>query len=546
MISIDSKVKYLGVWKPFVMFFFFFSLSASRRWQQFTSPQVWDEDGTQVLYEYIVNNGWLSLFEPVNGYLIFISKLISFLSIEISVTSYPIVSTVITCLFIAFIGMAVVYSPTKLMGKWFCAVAIFIVPSDPEVFNLPLYAFWWGSLLLFLVAVWDENSTTVLERILFLLIGGLSSPLIIMVLPVFYYRIYIYRSFRNEFKVAIVATIIAIIQYSFIHSAGVSGQPNVVSILFNTIPVFLGYFIVGNLSVSNSIILWIAGILIIAGIAKWVFLERSPLSYILVYLLAGSIALSVARIDPSILHPVLAGPRYFFFPYILIFWMLIQLGHKVSAIWHYTFLGVMLLNVVPVWSRSHDDLKWKNHIVSCSLFPSKYTVPVHSDGNKYSAWSVELLGPKCAELLNNNFFGQNDVKNVATFPYSLKTWNGNLSEWHRAKIISNTMNGSDFQNSVLTGYTVIGSYKVSDSDTGELIVSLNKGDKLLYRSGPGKGGQKLVIKEGDGIFIEELPSALEWVELDFSNSALPDHFLVEISDNGKGWGEWSAIAVMKQ
>ena len=44
-------------------------------------------------------------------------------------------------------------------------------------------------------------------------------------------------------------------------------------------------------------------------------------------------------------------------------------------------------NALPVWSRSHDDLHWTAHALSCPHFPS-YVVPVHTDGHRTTAWSL--------------------------------------------------------------------------------------------------------------------------------------------------------------
>ena len=192
------------------LFTIFLILLASRRWMQLIIPQVWDEDGTQIIPGFITH-GWASLFTPVNGYLIMVPKLISAISLTISFSHYPIISTIIVWLFIASIGLAIVLSPTSLKGKLSCAILMLSIPSDPEVFGLPLYTFWWSSILLFLVSLWNEKNQTLGWRLAFLLIGGLSSPMIVLILSILYLRVFWYRSLRSEWVVALGGTIIAFV-----------------------------------------------------------------------------------------------------------------------------------------------------------------------------------------------------------------------------------------------------------------------------------------------------------------------------------------------
>ena len=44
--------------------------------------------------------------------------------------------------------------------------------------------------------------------------------------------------------------------------------------------------------------------------------------------------------------------------------------------------------------------------------------------------------------------------------------------------------------------------------------------------------------------MQALPVAAEWVTLDFSNRSLPERFTVTLADDGQGWGEWLAVALM--
>ncbi len=103
--------------------------------------------------------------------------------------------------------------------------------------------------------------------------------------------------------------------------------------------------------------------------------------------------------------------------------------------------------------------------------------------------------------------------------------------------------GSDFYRSVINDMQVYGSFINSDADVGAISLRIKRGDRIFYRSGP-TGGRQLLEISGGVLPTVKLPVSTEWVLLDFSSIILPDEdFIVKFSDNGPGWGEWSAIAV---
>ncbi len=318
-------------------------------------------------------------------------------------------------------------SPTKLVGKWLCAIALFCIPSDPEVFGLPLYTFWWASILLFLVVLWDEKSERTDWRLFVVVVGGLSSPVIVMTLPVLYFRIFLIKDRKRELLVAFVATMIATCQLYYILSGSATSIPHLSSIVSNVTPTFFGSAI--YISDEANRYYRVAGdYILFIFLAVIAIIDRRNIQiWGLIYLLAGSIALSVSRVDPTIIHPVLAGPRYFFYPFIIISWMLIQTTFNNRSWWirsfSITFLIGMAYNAIPAWSRGHDDLNWKSHIASCPHFES-YKIPIQFDGNKASAWSLSLDKHSCHRALSNDwFFPDQSDSGIRTFPYKVVSVN---------------------------------------------------------------------------------------------------------------------------
>lgn len=396
-VKYNSKTRYL------IIFFLFASLLFARRWTQLIDPQVWNEDGTVFIPQYL-EYGWFFLFKPVAGYLIFVSKVITGLSLSISFYFYPYISTFLSWLFIILVGFAVIFSPTKLKGKIFCAISVFLIPSDPEVFGIPLYTFWWTAILLFLVVLWDQRDKNIKWRIIYLLLGGLSSPAILIIAPIMWVKAVLLKYSRNDTILAVVTTLLAILQLFFISKESAAHIQSLFSILSETIPTFFGMFMLGNLYL-NGIELF--GYILFFLILFWVYIEKNNVSSILLFLLLlASVVAVVFRIDPSVIHPALAGPRYFFFPFILLSWILIQMIYIKSNIalrvLSFTAVSIVLINLIPVINRKNtDNLNWSYHVIKCGE-EEDYSIPIQFDGNKNTAWEVSISREKCESQIDSD------------------------------------------------------------------------------------------------------------------------------------------------
>jgi hypothetical protein len=499
-----------------LLFVFFVGLLATRRWAQIQAPQVWDEDGTQILYGYLTQ-GWHTFFEPVNGYLITVPRIISMVSLGISFLHYPIISTVMTWTFISCVGVAIAVAPIRLRGRFLCATAVFMVPTSPEVFGTPLYTFWWSSLLLFIIAIWDEKHLSMGWRLAFLFLGGLSSPVIVLILPILYFRVYLYRSLRFEYVMAIVATLIALVQISFIHKTSAGHVPPVLSVLMNVVPVFFGSFVVGNW-ISNQFVLWVVGCGLIVALARWFSKNKmASYSWILLFLLFGSIGLSISRVDPVWLY---GRPRYLFYPFIFIFWIIIQglyASHsKRFGISLGAFGLVGLINGVPVWASRHDELSWAAHVRSCRLFNS-YSIPIQYDGDRSLSWSLIVPGQDCDKFLERELLDSKvKIGELPTYPYTV--FYPSAVKESGSEMIRNHV--ADFETS-------------SDDEARSLLFELKRGDSILYHSAIDGAEQVVSIKNHEQQFLTELPNKKDWVLLEFSNSKLPANFTVEIKTEAK-------------
>jgi hypothetical protein len=498
-----------------LLFLVFLGLLATRRWEQMASPQVWDEDGRAI--SGFMASGWREFLQPVNGYLISVPKLITGASLALSPYYYPLVSTVLTWLFIGLVGLALATAPIRLRGRILCAVSIFLVPSNAEVFGIPLYALWWATLLLLAVALWDETRPCLGLRLVFLATGGLSSPFILVVLPLLYFRALWYRRVHAEKIVAFFATVLAGIQWHFMSSGAAMAFPSARSIAVNVIPKFCGWFLAGNFS-DRLWALWAAGIVVLALVAASTFVGRRRLAtWILLFLYGGAVASSIARIDPSILHPALAGPRYFFLPFLLTFWILIQLVLSAPVLWLRLVAGIVIIgavaNAIPVWTRHHDDLRWAEHLRSAPLFP-EYAIPIEGDGNRLTAWSISNSGSAWAALLRRDHLASSaQWEGLPTFAY---------------RVVQDV--GSSGM-----------STPAAERALPETVLKLHAGRRVRFRSGPVAGPSQMEVVGHEHEFLTALPITKDWVVLEFSNSRLPRDFTVVVRDHGQGAGQWEEI-----
>lgn len=385
-------------------------------------------------------------------------------------------------------------------------------------------------------------------------LASMSAPVIIVVLPLFWARFLAFRKNPIELRLAIIASICAAVQLwvmiQFSSRGTVASSIDLTS-LTQIIPKFLGGYVVGNLL---PIFKWPVGIAlaVILTLAIW-RARHSWLMWMLAYLWVTAVLMSISRVDIEIIHQALAGPRYFFFPFALTSWWLLQIALTDRNIWlravSWLTLALAAINVLPVIDRSHDNLKWKNHLHSCQFFEN-YAIPIHYNGDISLAWKLDLSGKQCRKIISaDTLIDQNYSERILTYPYRIIKQD---ADYNKAKVINigsifkNEWLGKDFYSfneskNTLPGFEVIGSFNGSNGDSGGLSLKMNRGDQIWYRSEPRSKKQFIEIENHQSDFTTLLPSTSDWVLLDFSNSKLPENFVVNFIDGGDGWGEWSAV-----
>jgi hypothetical protein len=374
-----------------------------RRPDQFLAPYVWVEDGSFVLREYL-ENGWRTILYPLAGYLVISTKIISAASFKASILYAPQIAIVLTTLFTCGVVCAIAFSPTHLRCPVLCAFSVLLVPTDPEVFAVSLYAFWWAGILCLLAAMWDEDRDKVWLRYFFIILGGLSSPLAVSLAPVFILRAIVER---KGWIAALIALLIGGIQARAMLQARMG--TSVSSLGPNTVPAAIQKLAADFL--FNGAGLWIGiGLIAIYGAACiW---NRKNFGWPFVVLLciygivSASVLLRLSYDTLLIIHKFVAGQRYFFYPFIVLGWLLIWIAAETNNFVRIATALVFMVSIIGAgWrlSSRHDHFSWRDQILKCSTSDT-YELPIHYSGYTPNMWKVEMKGSECRDLMHRSLF----------------------------------------------------------------------------------------------------------------------------------------------
>jgi hypothetical protein len=555
-----------------------FSLLLLRAWSRLLYPTVWVEDGFINLAGFLAR-GLHFFTEPQNGYYFVLPKIITALSASISVYFYPEITTALTFLITVAIAVCIARMPLYLRGGFWLPVFCFLIPTTNEAFGLPSYMYWWISLPLLAFIFWDERAASryVWMRIMVIGLASLTAPTCLVTMPLYWARAVFFwkRPNRNtEIHIACWATVFTAIQlvptWSHIHLH--QNLPIAFATLNAIVVKFLGGYLVGNL--LPPAMAMAAGIALLLYIAANMFRHRRDVwLWALCYLWLAAILMSITRRNIYFLDPMRFGQRYFFLPYILLGWLILQFIYAERNKWLY-LTSVMLLifsvvNAIPGLRRMEkpDDFHWRGHLLSCQHF-SDYTIPVSvgskgdagGRGELHYAGQMSLSGESCQQIARRSDFFTRLAggETRKTFPYHVVyPWKEKLATitTPTAKdIVVNQWQGRDYWTAtggnpgIPPGWGIFGSVSGTGvHNKGLFSIHLRRGDSLLFAAGPRTPtDQQRIEIAGHPEFADATPFWVyggKWTLLEFSSDLLPETFVVNFYDNGNERKEWSAVAM---
>ena len=400
--------RWLSSWPAFIVLLV--AIFIWRRPDQFLHPYVWVEEGTVTLPAYLTE-GWKSLFAPMAGYMVVPAKLIFLVAAWLSFAHLPSIEYWLTLIFEVGTLALVAFSPTRLRFPKLAALAIALLPTDSEVFAVSEYAFWWGTIWAFVAIFWDEgDKPRTLWRCVLVAVGGLSSPMAMPIAAILGFRAAALRK-RADIVVFAASACVAAAQWATMRMTGALKPPAGMAVDVSAVVTrFFGHFFLASSSVPAPVTLIVGAAIVLGGTVfvvvrrKW----RDPYFLMLSACLVASILASATRVPVNVIHPFDAGPRYFFFPYIFLAWLLLysipEIGRVPRSLVCVIFAGAFAQFMFHA-QRTHERVSWRSELNKCVAVGSAvYPLPIHYDGVQSRMWHVDLTGDQCSDLKSRSIF----------------------------------------------------------------------------------------------------------------------------------------------
>lgn len=410
----------------------FFLLLFFKRWNQLLDPEIWIEDGKYGIPTFL-HYGWHDLLMDEGGFLKTINVLITNTGMTISPLYYPEVSTYLAWMFSILVSLAVVFSPTKLRYKPLAAILIYFIPTGLENFGIPYYSYFWSGILLFLALLWEPGKNLYL-RLFYILLGGLSSPMVFMLLPLQIFRVIFINKFKKQEIVSlIVVAVVFTIQYKVFLIDGYTGSELSTNLdfLLTYIRKFYGLYYLNYISNGNLLIQTIGGaFVLLLFFIYWLQNIKDKYFYIVMALLLGTGLSAILRKYIQI-DPISPGSRYYFYPYIMLAWSLLYITGAKQQWYRYFTIPILIMSIIVSFYnpyRTHAKLSYKKYLIACSN-PKNHLniIPEHLDGGKNGIypWGFKLTSKECKQLLAKDFF---------SMPENLKVLQNNIHTLKKVKL----------------------------------------------------------------------------------------------------------------
>lgn len=383
-----------------------------RRPEQLTRPYVWVEEA--LIIRNFLDDGWAGAFEPVQGYLILPANVLVALAAELSFVQLPeLMYTFSFAVFVATILLLVLPESRwgDLNARCLMALTMVLVPTNPEVFGVALYSFWWSTLWPVIVLGWKRDLWAL--RIPVLAVAALSSPAAGALFIVFVLAYVLRRRLRELVSAGILLA-------GFVYEASLaldSTRAELLSRDADPLKVLEQTFRTGGIFETG----WLSPgspdrwFLLLAGIVFITFLVLASVRLalarrheaLLLLTTAGVYTVLSAVPAPLISDPVTAGPRYFFLPFVVYGWGLLVLWRHADLARLRTaaalLLAASLLGLATTFSRGGElttaNLSWEAEVHKCARsLEDTFGIPIYFDGSTQHFWTLPISPAECRRL----------------------------------------------------------------------------------------------------------------------------------------------------
>jgi hypothetical protein len=402
------------------------------------------------------------------------------------------------------------------------------------------------------ISIWKNNVKWEKLRVLMLSIAALSSPIIIISTPIFLLRCFYFKK-KIDNILFIISSFCSTVQLYFVLNNNLSSgyidyNEKKVTWIFKN---FFGYFIFNENSQFYPF-LWVLSYMLLAYLFIVLYISKYKfLCFILFYFMFVNIILSVYRVDISLLNPISGGPRYFFLPFIIIFWILVQGIASFEKFFLKCFTLSLLLmmvfnSITTAWSRDHDDLEWAKNLVSAKYFPDGFHMPIQYDGDESNAYKIFYSPYLFSKIYCNKFnFNNQEIFLYDTYNFDVKN-HLNFESFLNIESISNIESHNSFPE--MLNKRGIFRFRFKNSKVTNKLCSFSclKNQKMIFSTSSSINEIQVVINCGSWVNQTRLKASQQMAVLEFRSKKLPNEFTVElIGAKGLQYGEWLDIYFIK-
>ena len=371
-----------------------------RRPDQLLHPYVWVEE-YQVLNRYQTQGLLHAVLAPINGYFVWPTSFTVGLGAATSFLHLPVIDYWASTLWF-FATLCLILVPSSTIRLWWrvgFVVLLVLVPTNPEVFGIAEYAFWWTTLWPLISILWSKDVWWL--RVPALVLGGMSSLAGAAVVVPYAFLYVVTRQRRYLVGSAILSVTLLVQLTAYLTSARSAKIPlhpasDSIQVLRN----FSDYAFEWLKPTDTDFLAFAGACLLVAVIGVVVYAALPKLSQDIAVLIALVLGLLVVGVlsslpAPLLADPLVAGPRYYFLPYIVLGWVLLLIAVKSEL--HFARVGATVLIVMSLlilsqnFSRHDDRVSWSYQLSRCHHTTKPFTVPVQFDGSRADLWRGLLV-----------------------------------------------------------------------------------------------------------------------------------------------------------
>jgi hypothetical protein len=371
-----------------------------RRPDQLLHPYVWVEEN-KILNMYQTHGLLQAVLSPYVGYFLWPTSFTVGFAAAVSFLHVPEIDYWLsTAWFVATLCLILIPA-SRFPLPWRIGMAVLLVlaPMDPEVYGIALYSFWWTSLWPLISLGWSKDYWWL--RIPVLIIGGMSSLAGAALFVPYALLFAISRRRRDLIGTAVLGLTFVVQAVSYITSYR-SGQIPIhpLRIVLQELRNFSDYAFTW-LKPTDTHFLGFAGaciLLTILGVVTYSAVRRrTPNMNEIIALVAGLLVVGVLSSvsAPLASDPILAGPRYYFLPYVVLGWVLLMIGVTSELRWaRVAATGLIVMSLFTLsqdFSRHEDRVSWSDQLARCRTATGPFPVPVQFNGVASEMWLGRLI-----------------------------------------------------------------------------------------------------------------------------------------------------------